>query len=148
MDREWINGGAKCAQGRELAYIRVYTVWPWRIPRSGSHGSVCSNGHTTAAVHISPKQLHCFSHNEGPRVRSDRGGGRVFTEYRGFFPAARRRDTIPQSHSLLRTISVVKNIDDGVLARGHRGIVELIAIITRLARNEWINPELGKTKKE
>lgn len=75
---------------------------------------------TAAAVHISSKQLHCFSHNEGVRVRSDRGGGRVFREYRGFSPAARLRETIPQPHSLLGTMPVVKDIDDdGMQTAGH-----------------------------
>lgn len=42
---------------------------PKRVPTAA-----CSNGHGAAAVHISPKQLYCFSHNEGSRVREWRTG--------------------------------------------------------------------------
>lgn len=140
MDREWINGGAKCTREPRIYADGVAVAdLPKRVPWQ----RVLMD---TVAVHISSKQLHCFSHNEGARVRSDRGGGRVFTEYRGFSPAARLRETIPQPHSLLGTMLVVKDIDDDdIQAQGHPRRINCYCI--RLARNKWINPELGRIKK-
>lgn len=77
MDREWINGGAKCG---EESRVRGMVA---RIPRA-SPTTARSNGQA-AAVHISPKQLHCFSHNEGARARilvAGVDGFRLAEEYR------------------------------------------------------------------
>lgn len=67
---------ARNVRGKRTAYIRGRMVAadpPELVPRQ----PVLMD--TAAAVHISPKQLYCFSHNEGARVRSDRGSGRIFT---------------------------------------------------------------------
>lgn len=81
MDREWINGGAKCREERTAGSRRSLGTSPT---------AAYSNGQA-AAVHISPKQLHCFSHNDGARVRLDRGGERASS--RGGISRVPRRTT-------------------------------------------------------
>jgi len=102
-----------------------------------------SNGQA-AAVHISPKQLHCFSHNDGARVRFGRGVEKGFVSRWNIEGSLlRQRETISQS--LLRTILTVKNFDVGVQMREH-GAAELIATVFAL-RETALPMNLVKSRK-